>query len=44
MYLPYILMHIICNELHTFLHAVCIDIFHKKHYNIYNKSIKGGRL
>ncbi len=44
MYLPYTLMHIICNELHTFLHSVCIDIFYKKHYNIYNKSIKGGRL
>lgn len=44
MYLPYTLMHIICNELHTFLHAAHIDISDKNSYNKSNYFIKGGRL
>lgn len=44
MYLPYTLMHIICNELYTFLHAARIDISDKNSYNKSNYFIKGGRL
>ena len=42
MYLTYAAVHIICNGLHTFVHAAQVDFMHKKPYNKINKYIEGG--